>query len=382
MNIEKLKRQFAELYQREAEHLYYAPSRINLIGEHCDYNGGYVLPCAINKGIYAAVSKRDDRLIRLHSNNFDYYKEQSLDDLEYKAENGWQNYPLGCFYYLLKYGYKIDQGLDILIDSDIPVGSGLSSSAAILVLTIYILNDLFSLELSKMQIASMAREVENGYCGVECGLMDQMAIAFARRDKALLLNCATLEDTYCNIKLKDCCFVVLNTNKPRALINSKFNERVAECREALEILRQNQTVHSLSELPSLNVDLPETLYKRVRHVFTEQKRVHDFVNALKSKYIKQLGEILNASHQSLKDDYEVSCEELDTICELANKYGAFGARMTGAGFGGCAIALIKKEDFEEFQKKASAEYYEHFHIEPTIFIVETSDGPHEIKKAE
>ena len=384
MDKKVFREEFYKYYQREADFFYRAPARINLIGEHSDYNGGYVLPCAIDKYIYALVGLRNDRIINLRSLNFKFYKEQSLDDLDYKKENDWQNYLLGCFDLLIKKGYKIDRGLDILVESDIPVASGLSSSAAILDLMLFILNDIFKLGLSLEEIALYAKDVENNYCGLRCGIMDQAVIALGKKDKALLLDCANFKYTYENIHIKNCCFVVLNTNKPRGLLSSKFNERVDECHQALKELKKYYPINTICDLKEDDLErvkdkIKDNLYHRVKHVLSEQRRVLEFVRALEDGDIDKLGSILNESHQSLRDDFEVSCEQLNVITDAAKEFGALGSRMTGAGFGGCAIALVPIEIIPEFISKVEEKYYSLTGIKGSVFAVNTSDGPVNIR---
>ena len=382
MQLESL---FETTFKTPYDAVYQSPARINLVGEHIDYNGGLVLPSAISLYIKGYVSKRDDGYISVYSSNFEDGVSVLVNEIEYNPKYNWANYVFGVFKILESKGYKIPSGLNILISSEIPVGSGLSSSAALLVLIFYIVNDQFKLSSDLKTIALLAKEVENNFCGVNSGIMDEAAIALGKKNKALLLDCSTFDYKYENISLGDYTFVVLKTNKPRKLIESKYNERVSECQRALSILKTKYNISNLCELK--NKDLNEIkyaikdklLYGRVRHVITENERVHEFSYAMKIGDISLMGSILNASHESLKKDYEVTGEHLDTIYEAALEAGAIGARMTGAGFGGCAIALISKKDFESFKEKVDKKYFEKLKIHPDVLKVDIVDGPKKIK---
>lgn len=379
---ETLRRKFSEIFGNKPQYLYKAPSRINLIGEHIDYNGGNVLPAAISKYIYAVVSVRDDDLISVASTEMEgEVHECKLNEISYTKENDWANYVFGMFKILMDRGYKITNGLNILISSQIPVGSGLSSSAALLDLICYILNDLFHMGINNKNIAILAQRCENEFCGLRCGIMDEASIALGLDNMAMLLDCAKFEYSYHPLNLGDYTIVVLKTNKPRKLVESKYNERVDECKRALETINGKYLVNNLCEIKIealadieklLNDDV---LFRRVKHVVTENYRVDEFVKALNNNDIKKLGELLNLSHESLKNDYEVTGEHLDTIVDCARKHGAIGARMTGAGFGGCAIALIKKADFEVFKKEVESDYHKKLNIEPEVFMVDIVSGP-------
>ena len=378
MNLEQL---FIDNFGVKAESIYKAPARINLIGEHIDYNGGKVLPAAISCYIKALVSKREDSVISAFSSNIGSKHSVELNQIKYSKEYDWANYIFGVFYTLRSAGYLIPCGLKILIDSQIPLGSGLSSSAALLDLILYIANDIYNLGISMKNIAKLAQNCENSYCGLKCGIMDQAAIALGLKDKALLLDCAKFEYEYIDLKLGEYTFVVMKTNKPRALVESKYNERVEECEKALSLIKDEYPVSNLCELKI--EDLPrveqlindDIIYRRVRHVVTENERVYQFIRALRHGDIELLGELLDASHSSLKYDYEVTGDHLDTIVEAAKIAGAVGARMTGAGFGGCAIALIKKDEFKEFKAKVEDYYYKEIGIMPEVFNVDIVDGP-------
>ena len=378
MNLEQ---EFFKHFGVTPESRYRAPARINLIGEHIDYNGGKVLPAAISCYIKALISKRDDEIISAYSTNTGTGFSIELKEIKYDQKNNWCNYVFGVFHMLRLSGYRIPFGLNILINSEIPLGSGLSSSAALLDLITYIANDIYNLGISLKDIAKLAQNTENYFCGLKCGIMDEAAIALGLKDKCLLLDCAKYEYEYIDSDLGDYTVVVMKTNVPRSLVSSKYNDRVDECEAGLKAIQVEFDVDNLCELKE--EDLPrieklinnEVIYRRVRHVVTENERVRKFVLALRSKNIQELGELLNASHKSLKEDYEVTGEYLDAIQEAAIKAGAIGARMTGAGFGGCAIALIRKEQFNDFKYDVIDYYFEKVKLEPEIFNVDIVDGP-------
>ena len=382
MQLESL---FETTFKAKCQSVYQCPARINLIGEHIDYNGGLVLPSAISLYIKGYVSKRDDRYIKVYSSNFENDFSILMDEIQYEPRYNWANYVFGVFKILEQEGYKIPTGLNILINSEIPLGSGLSSSAALLVLVFYIVNDQFKLNVSLENIAKLAQKVENTFCGVNSGIMDEAAIALGKKDKALLLNCASFDYEYKDIDLGNYTFVVLKTNKPRRLVESKYNERVKECQQALKIIKAKYPIVNLCDLQVndlINVKSlldNDLLYRRARHVVKENERVLEFTKAMKNGDVKTMGVLLKQSHESLRDDYEVTGPHLDIICECALKAGAIGARMTGAGFGGCAIALINKNDFESFKDKVEKSYFERLNLQPDVLQVDIVDGPSKLK---
>lgn len=371
---------FNEVFGVKPEYFYKAPARINLIGEHIDYNGGHVLPASISLYIFANVAKRNDDKIRIYSTNFDSIIETDLEHLEFDSKFEWAIYTVGAFYTLKKKGIKFESGFDIYYDSRIPVGSGLSSSAAILDLTFYFLSDILNLNILRQDIALYGKDVENNYCNVASGIMDEAIISLGKKNKALFLDCATFDYKYCPMSIDDYSFVVLKSNKKRKLTESKYNERVIECNKALDILKNHYNIKNLCELS--NDDLDEALSyiddinikKRIKHVVSEEYRVNQFVEALNKGDINTLGKLLNASDKSLKEDYEVTGFHLDSLTEAARNSGAIGSRMTGAGFGGCAIALIKTSDFESFKEKVLKEYYSKTEIMPEVLLVDIVDG--------
>lgn len=360
---------------------YRAPARINLIGEHLDYNGGLVLPAAISLYITALISVRNDSKIKVYSLNTKTGFEIDLKEIRKDSKYSWANYVFGVFSILLDEGYTIPNGLNILIDSEIPLGSGLSSSAALLDLITYLTSETFSLGISLKEVAKLAQRVENDYLGLKSGIMDEAAIALGKKNHCLLLNCQEYEYEQIPLDLGDYTFVVLKTNVPRSLVSSKYNERVEECQKGLELIKKKMNVNSLCEISVLNLERvrdlisDELIYRRVNHVISEQHRVHLFVEALKKKNIVSLGKILNESHLSLKDDYEVSGPYLDAIQIAALHAGASGARMTGAGFGGCAIALIKKDSFTKFREEVLNEYFNLTELHADVLEVDIVDGP-------
>ena len=381
MDIKSL---FKHIFASEIIATYQAPARVNLIGEHIDYNGGKVLPCAISCYITGYISHRTDNRIVAYSTSYSNALSIDLNDIQYNESNSWANYVFGVFAILKQEGFIIHHGLNVMVDSNIPLGSGLSSSAALLDLVFYITNDQFNLGLDLKTIARLAQKTENEFCGLKCGIMDQAAIALGKKNKAILLDCAHFTYEYKDIDLGQYSFVILKTNTPRSLVESKYNVRVKECTDALNKIKAFYNIDNLSELKAKDLIRIKSIlsneieYRRVRHVITENERVNEFIKALETKDINALGQILNESHKSLKEDYEVTGQYLDTIVEAALKAGAIGARMTGAGFGGCAIALIKLSDFEIFKKTVEEYFYDRLHIYPDVFQVDIVDGPRRI----
>lgn len=356
---------------------FFSPGRVNLIGEHIDYNGGLVFPCALSIGIYAAVGYREDKKVRLVSKNMVNKVEFALNDIQFKEEDGWGNYVKGVIKYIQKEGYDL-KGADIYLDSTLPDGAGLSSSAALEVLIGYImLYPMFGDKIDRVWLSLLCQRAENEFVGVNCGIMDQFSVAMGKRDHAILLDCNTLEYEYVPFKLDGYTLVIMDTNKKRELSESKYNERRSECDKALNVIRRHRHIENLCQatLEDLNYIDDEILKRRARHVITENERVKRAVELLKEGDIKGFEELLVKSHKSLRDDYEVTGFYLDTIVEEAlNADGCIGARMTGAGFGGCAIAIVKGEFLEKFIKLVEEKYKLITALTPKFYICSIEDG--------
>lgn len=371
---------FLEKYGHEPTANYFTPGRVNLIGEHIDYNGGLVMPCAVTLGTWLSMAPNNDNVIRFKSLNFPEEGEFELQSSYTKTGSEWYNYPLGVFHEILK-KHKITTGLDLLFFGNIPIGSGLSSSASIEVVMAYALNNHFNLGYEKIEIPLLAQKVENEFIGVNCGIMDQFAVAFGETDKAIVLNCDTLKYKIVDCNLGDYSLAIVNTNKPRKLAESKYNERVAECQTALKQLNQEITLNNLCELNAEKFALHShlitdpTVLKRATHVIRENDRVNLAAKALNEGNLMEFGRLMYASHQSLKDLYEVTGAELDAVVEFCSTYEhVIGARMTGAGFGGCAIALLKKGQEEDFAKQLTDFYVERIGYPATVYISEIGNG--------
>ncbi len=361
---------------------FFSPGRVNLIGEHIDYLGGEVFPIAIDLGTFAYITKRDDKEIHMLSTAFEDIGvvTSSLNDLSFKKEDNWANFIKGVFQYLWQQGYNIPHGLNILLHSTLPIGAGLSSSASIEVLMMTVLNHLFDLQLTQKQMALFSKDVENNYIGVNSGIMDQYAIAFGQKDYAVHLNTSTLTHELVPFILKDYVVMIVNTNKKRALSESKYNERRTECDEALKTLHQaGVKEQDLARVPLDTIEQYKDQfndinhYKRARHASSEQSRVLEAVDALKQNDLSGFSTLLTATHMSLKNDFEVSCDELDLLVDLSLKEGALGARMTGAGFGGCIIAIVHQNIIESFKSNIIDRYANIIGYEPSCYIANTSD---------
>lgn len=382
-----LKTKFNNIFQlNDTPRFFFAPGRVNLIGEHTDYNGGHVFPCAISMGTYALVSPRMDNKISLYSLNFEDKGiiTESIDSITYKEENNWANYPLGIFKTLLDKGYTIDKGLNILFYGTLPNSSGLSSSASIEVLTGFIINKIFNLNIKNENLAVYSQYSENNFNKVNCGIMDQFSIAMGKENNAIYLDTNNLTYEYVPLNLDNYKIVIMCTNKKRSLSDSKYNERRSECEKALSKLKSCLNINSLGEIDELSfikyaylID-DEILIKRARHAVTENERTLNAKKALANNDIKLFGKLMVASHNSLKEDYEITGLELDTIVESALKQkGVCGARMTGAGFGGCAIALVNNDFINEFIENVGNEYKNKIGYEASFFIASTGNGPYE-----
>ena len=381
--LEKLYDKFKELFGYEAESKFFAPGRVNLIGEHTDYNGGHVFPCAIHKGTYALVKKRDDKKFRMYSENFENLGiiEFLLDNLVNEKKHKWVNYPKGVVKMFIEAGYKIDSGFDVLFYGNIPNGSGLSSSASIEIVTSIILKDLYNLDIDMVEMVKLSQKAENQFIGVNSGIMDQFAVGMGKKDNAILLDCNTLKYSYAPVILKDEVLVIGNTNKKRGLADSKYNERRAECEEALKDLQKELDIQSLGELSIEEFNKSEKLIKneinrkRAKHAVYENQRTIKAQKELMEGNLKEFGRLMNESHVSLRDDYEVTGIELDTMVEIAwNQESVIGSRMTGAGFGGCTISIVKKDAVDKFIENVGKEYKEKVGLDADFYVVNISDG--------
>jgi galactokinase len=376
----QLNDKFIEKYHQHPTASYFAPGRVNLIGEHIDYNGGLVMPCAITAGTWLLMAPNNDGVIRFSSINFEEEHSFNIEKEYHKTGQEWYNYPLGVFHELQKFDW-MSSGLDLLYFGNIPIGSGLSSSASIEVLTAYALNDYFNLGHDKLELVKLSKRVENIFIGVNSGIMDQFAVAFGETDKAIVLNCDSLKYKIVDCDLGDYVLAIINTNKARKLEESKYNERVAECEAALLALKQEITIANLCELTAEKFALhshlieDETVLKRASHVVKENDRVHLAAKALNAGQLDEFGRLMYASHQSLKELYEVSGKELDAVVDFCQEYEhVIGARMTGAGFGGCAIALLKKGYEEDFAKHLTDSYVARIGYPAAIYIHGIGNG--------
>ncbi len=382
---ETVLKKFKEIFgDTENVKTYFAPGRVNMIGEHTDYNGGHVFPAALTIGTYAAARKRNDRKLRFYSMNFEKMGvlESSLDELTPDPAADWTNYPKGMLWAFAQKGMEAAQGLDIVLNGNIPNGSGLSSSASVEVLTGFILKDLFGFDVANKDIALIGQFAENKFNGVNCGIMDQFSIAMGKKAHAIFLDTADLTYEYAPIELKGAKIVIACSNKKRGLGESKYNERRSECETALAELQKVIAIKTLGDLTEeqfeANKDAiaDETRRKRAKHAVYENQRTIHAVESLKKGDIAEFGRLMNASHASLRDDYEVTGVELDTLVEEAWKIdGVIGARMTGAGFGGCTVSIVKEDAIERFIDSVGRAYKEKIGYAADFYVVELGDGP-------
>ena len=378
-------KKFEELFKdTNGVNVYFAPGRVNMIGEHTDYNGGHVFPCALTIGTYAAVRKRADRKLNFYSMNFEDLGiiETSIDDLTPSEAAGWTNYPKGVMWTFAERGMKMDCGLDVVLYGNIPNGSGLSSSASLEVLTGYYLRDLFGFDVTNIDLAKIGQYSENNFNGMNCGIMDQFASAMGKKDHAIFLDTADLSYEYAPLVLEGAKIVVTNSNVKHSLVNSEYNVRRSECEKALEELQTVVKINGLGDLSeeefeaNKSVIQDEVRVKRAKHAVYENQRTIRAVAALKSNDLKLFGELMNASHVSLRDDYQVSCEEIDVLVEEAWKIdGVIGSRITGGGFGGCTVSIVKDEAVDTFKEKVGAAYKERVGKTADFYVVEIGDGP-------
>ena len=381
MTTQELKAAFEAAYNKAAEAVYFSPGRVNLIGEHTDYNGGAVFPCALSFGAYLAMAKNDEGKMYFISLNQPEIVSLSFDQLTTRLEQSWVNYPLGVIAQFVKRGVAINQGYDILIWGDVPNGAGLSSSAALEVVTAFAFNDQLATGFNRTVLAQIGQKAEHEFALVNCGIMDQFASANGAKDHAVHLNCDTLEFELVPVKLEGVKILISNTHSPHKLDSGAYNQRVAECKLAVEQLNAVRPLKYLAELTEAEFKTVESAitdpiaHKRARHVVGEVQRTSDAVEALKAGKLELFGKLMNASHASLRDDYEVTGPELDCMAEEAWKVeGVIGSRMTGGGFGGCTVSLVKDEAVENFIAQVGAAYEAKIGIKPEFYVAEIGDG--------
>ena len=383
--VEKFAEKFGD---HENVREYFSPGRVNLIGEHTDYNGGHVFPCALTIGTYGVARKRNDKKMNFYSANLKEFGvvETSLEDLTNHKEYNWANYPLGVVWAFKEKGYMIANGFDMVIWGNIPNGSGLSSSASLEVLTGLVLKDLYGFnDLTMTDLALIGQYSENNFNGCNCGIMDQFAVAMGKKDCAIFLDTSDLSYEYAKIALPDAKIVITNSKVKHSLVDSAYNTRRQECKTALEELQEVIGINTLGDLDNATFDKyqmaikDETRRKRAKHAVYENQRTIEAVAALKKNNITRFGELMNQSHISLRDDYEVSCDEIDVLVEEAWKIeGVIGSRITGGGFGGCTVSIVKNEAVSEFQEKIKTAYKEKTGIDCEFYIVDISDGAHRL----
>ena len=382
---ETVLKKFEELFgDANGVNVYFAPGRVNLIGEHTDYNGGHVFPCALTIGTYAAVRKRADRKLNFYSMNFEELgiMESSLDDLTPSDAAGWTNYPKGVMWAFAERGMKMDCGLDVVLNGNIPNGSGLSSSASLEVLTGYYLRDLYGFDVTNIDLAKIGQYSENNFNGMNCGIMDQFASAMGKKDHAIFLDTADLSYEYAPLVLDGAKIVVTNSNVKHSLVNSEYNVRRSECEKALEELQTVVKINGLGDLTEEQFEANKTAIKdevrgkRAKHAVYENQRTIRAVEALKKNDLTLFGQLMNASHVSLRDDYQVSCDEIDVLVEEAWKVdGVIGSRITGGGFGGCTVSIVKDEAVENFKEKVGTAYQQRVGKQADFYVVEIGNGP-------
>ena len=372
---------------KDGVRVFFSPGRVNLIGEHTDYNGGHVFPCALSFGTYGAIALRNDKIVRMYSENFvdKGILTFNIDDLKNEEEHDWANYPKGVIHVLRKHGYDVCQGFDMVVFGNIPNGAGLSSSASLELLMAVMANDILKFNIDRIDLVKYCQEAENKFIGVNCGIMDQFAIGMGKESSAILLDCDTLDYKYSRLNLKDEVVIIANTNKRRGLADSKYNERRSECEEALRELQTELKIKSLGELTEEEFEKnkhlikDENRVKRAKHAVYENQRTLKAIKALEENNIDGFGKLMNESHNSLRDDYEVTGKELDTLVDLASKQeGTIGSRMTGAGFGGCTVSIVKRSMIEEFKKSVGEKYKEIIGYDADFYVANIGEGTREI----
>ncbi|MBQ3105216.1 MAG: galactokinase [Lachnospiraceae bacterium] len=382
---ENVLKRFGEVFgDTEGAKVYFAPGRVNLIGEHTDYNGGHVFPAALTIGTYGVARKREDRSLRFFSMNFEHLGviESSLEELVPEKSAGWTNYPKGVMWAFGEKGMRLPLGLDLLLWGNIPNGSGLSSSASVEILTGFVLRDLFGFEVSNQELALIGQFSENRFNGVNCGIMDQFAIAMGKKGHAIFLDTADLTYRYAPMKLEHAKIVIACSNKKRGLGDSKYNERRSECEKALEELQRVISIRTLGDMTEEQFEAhkgaiqSDVRRKRAKHAVYENRRTLRAVEALQNNDISLFGQLMNESHISLRDDYEVTGVELDTLAEEAWKVkGVIGSRMTGAGFGGCTVSIVEEDAIHAFIEKVGSAYQKKIGYAADFYIVEPGEGP-------
>lgn len=382
---ETVLKKFAGIFgDAEEVKVYFAPGRVNMIGEHTDYNGGHVFPCALAFGTYMAARKRADRKLYFYSMNFDGLGviESSIDNIKPEKDAGWTNYPKGVMWAFEERGYHMDCGLDIVLNGNIPNGSGLSSSASLEVVTGYMLRDMFGFDVTNIDIALIGQYSENNFNGMNCGIMDQFASAMGKKDNAIFLNTADLSYEYAPLVLDGAKILITNSNVKHTLVDSEYNTRRRECETALKELQEVVGIEGLGDLSEEQFETyksaikDEVCRRRAKHAVYENQRTIRAVEALKRNDVEEFGKLMNASHVSLRDDYEVSCEETDILAEEAWKTeGVIGSRITGGGFGGCTVSIVKDEAIDCFKENVTRIYKEKTGKTADVYVVEIGDGP-------
>lgn len=387
--MQDLKKQFAEIFgDGDGIRTFFAPGRVNLIGEHTDYNGGHVLPCALSFGTYLLARKREEGKLRFYSLNFSDMGivEWKTDGLKYRKEAGWTNYPAGVAWALQGRGFRIPGGLDVLVWGDIPAGAGLSSSASLEVVTGLALKEMFGfLELTMTDLALIGQYAENNFNGMNCGIMDQFVVAMGRKNRAIFLDTSTLDYQYVNVELKHARIVITNSMVKHSLVDSGYNARRRESETALHDLQQAADIRSLGELTEEEFEklkdavADSVCRKRARHAVYENRRTIRAVEALNAGRIEEFGKLMNESHISLRDDYEVSCEEVDALVECAWELpGVIGSRITGGGFGGCTVSIVENDAVEQFRETVIRKYREKTGLTAEIYVADIGDGAREL----
>ena len=381
--LDEMQEVFREKFAAAQTHAYFSPGRVNLIGEHTDYNGGHVFPCAISLGTYALVAPRTDGISRLYSMNL---PEQGVVQFPMHGAvksdaYGWANYPIGVVRVMEDAGHRAAHGFDIVLYGTLPNGAGLSSSASIEVLMAVILNDELNLGIDMVELVKFSQKAENEFVGMNCGIMDQFAVGMGKKDCAILLDCNTLSYRYSKLALDGCSIVITNTNKTHSLVTSAYNERRTQCESALKALQKVKPIKALGELTNAEFDaiasaIPDPVERRrARHAVYENNRTLEAVKALEANDVKRFGELMNASHVSLRDDYEVTGPELDTLAELAwQQDGVLGSRMTGGGFAGCTVSIVRDAAIPTFEKNVGDAYTAKIGYAPSFYVANIADG--------